>query len=176
MEESKDIKDIFKKYIENKLTKRDYDMLIEFVKNPESEAQVKALFDSHLKDIEVSKKATLLDDYDSQFLLSQIIDQIEIKGKKKAFNIPRMRFCFKIAASLILVLGTAYYFFQNDFINNKNKTKVVSSPLKIDSNAITLTLSDGNIKVISDNGEEKILDKKGSITPSPHKPVRSQHK
>ena len=77
---------------------------MEFVRNPETKEQVKELFDNQLKDAEFSKKTITKNvDYDSEFLLSQIISQIEIQGKKKDTNQFRAGFYFKIFHSSLLI-------------------------------------------------------------------------
>ena len=161
MKTPKYIEDIFRKYVKNSLTKSEFNTLLEFVRNPKTESQVKELFDKYWKNLNFSKEKTTIDsDHDSEILFQQILDQIESQGKKKAIKQPTVGFYFKIAASLILFFGVSYYFYQKSF---SIENRVVSSPVDLDSNAITLTLGDGNIKVISENGEEKILDKKGKV-------------
>ena len=161
MKTPKYIEDIFRKYVKNTLTKGEFNTLLEFIRNPKSKDQVKELFDKYWENLNISKEKTAIDsDHDSEILFQQILGQIESQGKKTASKQSKTGFYFKIAASLLLFFGTSYYFYQHEFTN---KNKVISSPVILDSNAITLTLSDGNVKVISENGEEKILDKKGKV-------------
>ncbi len=161
MKTPKYIEDIFQKYVNNTLTKDEFNTFLEFVRNPETKENVKELFQRYWKDMDVSKKNRVENvGYEPEFLFEQILDQIDDEGKKKDSKTNRSAFVFRIAASVIVLLGVSFYFYENDFFQN---TKVVSSPVEIDPNSITLTLSDGNMKVISENGEEQILDKAGNV-------------
>lgn len=63
---------------------------------------------------------------------------------------------FKYAASIILLVGVAYFcqmFFSTD----------LNSIPKINEDSITLQLENGNIEVITASGEKKVVNKKGEI-------------
>ena len=161
MKTPKYIENIFKKYVNSTLTKNEFNTLLEFVRNSESKDNVKELFDAYWKKIDVSKENIEEDlDYESELLFYQIMNEIESDDKKKDSKKSRIGFVFKIAATFALFLVGTFYFYQNNFFS---KNKVVSSPAVIDANDITLTLSNGNIKVISETGEEKIIDQKGNV-------------
>lgn len=162
MKTPKYIEDIFQKYVNNTLTKDEFNTFLEFVRNPETKENVKVLFQKYWKDMDVSKKHGVDSaDYEPEFLFEQILDQINNDEDKKKDSKPnRSVFVYRIAASVVILLGLSFYFYENNFFQN---SKVVSSPVKIDSNSITLTLGDGNMKVISENGEEQILDEAGNV-------------
>ena len=162
MKVSKYIENLFQKYINNTLTNSEFNTLLEFFKNPESKESIKEMFDKYWEDLDISERGNKKNiEYESDILYSHILTQIEGNDKKKRFNKSTVKYIFKIAASLIIILGsTTYYFYQSGYFS---KNKVVSSPIDIDPNAITLTLSDGNIKVVSENEEENILDYQGNV-------------
>ena len=53
------IEKLFQKYIEESLTQEEFITLMEFIRNPESENEVKGLFDDYWKSIELEDQEAL---------------------------------------------------------------------------------------------------------------------
>ena len=158
---------LFLKFVNNTIEKEEFDRLLEFVKNPESKEEVCRLFDTYWVNLDVDKKAIQENaDYEAESLFYHLMNQIdhdENKSKKDNSHSLLRRLIrndvFKVAATILLTIGV-FYFYQSKTLQT-NKV-VVSEPI-IESNAIVLTLGDGTTKIISEEGEDKIINEEGAI-------------
>ncbi len=160
MDTTKYIEGLFQKFIEGSLTKEEFITLMEFVRNPESESEVKELLDGLLESTTTYQELiNKTSNSESKLLFNQIITQIDYKdqtGKKNNYfpivkHIKRSSF-FKIAASIALAF-CLFYVYQINFIEIEETI----------TNDVTLTLDNGEVEIISDDGDKKIKDKTGVI-------------
>ncbi len=160
MDTTKYIEGLFQKFIEGSLTKEEFITLMEFVRNPESESEVKELLDGLLESTTTYQELiNKTSNSESKLLFNQIITQIDYKdqtGKKNNYfpivkHIKHSNF-FKIAASIALAF-CLFYVYQINFIEIEETI----------TNDVTLTLDNGEVEIISDDGDKKIKDKTGAI-------------
>ncbi|MEE9363308.1 MAG: FecR domain-containing protein [Cellulophaga sp.] len=158
---------LFQKFIKNTISKKEYESLMAFIKNPEHKSAVeqmikknenrpRALFSSRSKRSE--KNSVILFDN----IINRINNTSEIgASKKKIISIHKIwkNNSYKIAASVVLFI-CAFYSYQNGFFGNQ---KVTVDPILIDPSAITLIRDNGNIEVISEDGQRQIIDAEGNI-------------
>lgn len=165
MSTPKNIDYLFQKYINNSLDKEEFGLFMEYVKNPEHQRNVEALFSNHWDRLDVAN-ITIKENfnYESELLFLQVMNRIDneekLKTKKRSF-VRRigMNTLFKVAAAILFMFGV-FYMYEYQFIPEKQV--VVSKPV-LDPNAITITLADGSIKVISEHEEGEIVDDKGVV-------------
>ncbi len=139
------MKDLIIKYFTNTISSLELIELSKLLKDKKN----RKLFKIYVKeyyDVDVA-----LQNVDLEFEYLDLIKKIE----KKRINI---RFVslgwYKWAAVFIGIIGLSYFF----ILNSEN-----SNALHIDKNTITLKLNNGNIKVISEDGNEKIRNKDGLV-------------
>lgn len=70
---------------------------------------------------------------------------------------------FKYAAIFLIAFGLGYVFNINLFENNINLDNVIVETNPKNSKEITLSLSNGNVEVISENGERKVYNVNGKV-------------
>ncbi len=83
----------------------------------------------------------------------------KIKEDKRVIKQQRIRSMLgKIAASILLILGVIYIFNTQFFEND-----TVTITTKDNKDVITLQLDNGDVKIITEEGEETILNKEGDV-------------
>lgn len=167
MNDKKHIGNLFQKFIDNDISEDEYKILMEFIKKSSSQIEVKKMIIANWDRMDKSKlvykrriKA------DSNILFDKIIKKIEnenpiISKKIKPTIIRRISRSriYKVAATIIIVFGL-YYLFQLDFLGKQSSQ--ISDKI-IDPNAITLKLNNGDIKIISKDNQQNIIDTDGKI-------------
>lgn len=165
------MEDLFLKFINNTIVKEEFDVLMAWIENPRHKNEVAYVLDMYWSHLDDSTKLELLNrsDDETDLLFYQIMHKIESKeeAEKSDKRFPEdtkstKNTIFRVAATILLIVG-AFFFYQNSrTFENEVHTEV---PV-LDPNAITIVQSDGNIKVVSENGEEKIINKEGDIVGS----------
>ncbi|WP_420602239.1 FecR family protein [Flagellimonas sp.] len=163
MDNEHHIDQLFQKFIDNTITKKEYEVLMNFIKDPNSEKKIKEVMDSHWRSIDASgKKKTSKEE---GALLELVMNRVEHMEKQEnpQRNLKPMRMIststiFRVAASVVIVVGL-FYGYQNGLFF-KSAPSDNSLP---DSNAITLKLDNGNIEVVSENEQRKISDVDGNV-------------
>jgi len=110
----------------------------------------KKLFQKRIRseyDVSLAVQATDIED-----TYQEILDRIKENEKRQKV---RKLGWYRVAAVFVGILGMSYFFL---FINEKEE-----SVIQFDENAITLTLENGLVKVIAEDGEETIVDKEGNV-------------
>ncbi|MDO5980217.1 FecR family protein [Flavivirga spongiicola] len=156
------IEKLFQKYIEESLTQEEFITLMEFIRNPESQNDVKDLFGDYWKSIELEGQEVLDEAANKEFgiLFNQITSQIKteslsITEKKPSFFAKHASLSTfsKIAASIIFMLGIAYLY------NHYNSIQKHPD----NSNEVTLTLDNGKVEIVSEEDEKSIIDESGTV-------------
>ncbi len=159
-----EIEVLFKKYIDNTITKEEYTILMCFIEDPKHKAVVSHLIKTHSEAKVTFKNSIGQPTEDSaNILFDKISNEIEeLNSSRKGFGVLSKRhsnIIYKVAASVAILFGV-FYFFQNDLLknwksNNQNAT--------VENNQIILKLNNGNIEVISESGKRKIVDVNGNV-------------
>ncbi|SNZ00469.1 FecR family protein [Flagellimonas pacifica] len=164
MDDHNNIEQLFQKFIDNTITKKEYDILMDFIKYPNSQEKIKEMMDIHWKGIVASAKKKTSEDEEILFeLIMSRVDEIEKTEEQQ--NRPKSiwgvapNFLYGIAASIIVVIGL-FYGYQNDMFF---KEQVSSSSMELDPNAITLKLDNGNVEVVSVDQQRNISDVRGNV-------------
>lgn len=149
------IQSLIIKYVNHAITIDELDILIEALENPlHSEDFYHYVIINYATELHMSS-------YNIENAKKELLSKI--KEDKKAIKQKRIRgILSKIAASILLILGVVYMFntqlFKNTITDNENITTIEGS-----ENAITLELDNGDVKIITEKGEETILNKDGII-------------
>ena len=130
---------VIRKYFLGSISTLELNLLLEWLKHDENEKVFKR-YAKECYDLNLALQEADVD-YEYQVLISKI------RYKKSYYQK-----WGKWAAIFIAIIGISGFFMLND-----------SSPNTHIDNVITLKLDNGDVKIISDDGNEKILNKKGEI-------------
>ncbi len=136
-----------------------------FIENPKSQNDVEKMMDSHwYKLASVEKGFKERKNSEGEMLYHKILHKIENgdkrqKGHSLVIKLNRSDL-YKVVAVFMLAVGL-FYGYQKDILNGSNPRE--SNSHQISTENITLTLDDGRIKVISENGQSKIKGSNGKL-------------
>lgn len=162
MNELNYIKTLFQKFLENRLTKKEFKTFMEWMDKDNTERPLKLLIDQYLESENGALFSAQKESQDaSERIFQRIIAQIEEEKKtpqikKKVSSKKKYTTFYVMAACLTIALGFVF-------------TKPLFTPppaaleKNVDPNAITLTLENGNVEVITENGAKKIIDQQGNV-------------
>jgi hypothetical protein len=156
------LQELFKKFINNSISKKEFKMLVEYIKLYPECPELKTLIFEHIKTNASFNKE--LDTSQSDIIYQRILNNIsneEIKNKKGAFN-KAYRQVLKIAAIFIVGFSLFYVIKNDTFYFNQENNSVVATPV-IDENAITLTLDNGVVETIEESGAIRITNAQGNV-------------
>ncbi|WP_456867381.1 FecR family protein [Galbibacter sp. BG1] len=137
------MKELLKKYIEGKTDATETETVENWILSS----------DKNQKTYNILKTANTINSFEeteAQINVDKELIKLEASKTKSSKSI---RTYYKYAAIFIVLLGGAYIFLIQNSFQQKS----------IPENAITLTLDDGTIKVISENSEEEILSSTGKM-------------
>lgn len=139
------------KYLNHAITIDELDILIDTLEDPlYSEDFYHFIIINYAIELHMSS-------YNTENAKKKLLDKI--KEDKRVMKQQRIRSMLgKIAASLLLILGVVYIFNTQFF---KNDTGTITS--KENKDVITLQLDNGDVKIITEEGEETILNKEGNV-------------
>lgn len=140
------------KYISKSATSSDLDTLTEWIKDPTN----KQLFKDYVQTQYVINFN--LSNPDSTQLTEKLLHKI--RKEKSIFYKYRLKPVYKYAATLILFLGLGYLY-QQGFIKS-HEEPITNKELIINNENVTLQFDNGNIEVLSEDGQRKIVDDKGN--------------
>ncbi|PKH68993.1 hypothetical protein CXF59_01595 [Flavobacterium sp. ALD4] len=143
-------KKIITKYLDSEASEAEVKQLLKWLEKKSNQitykesVQTKLLIDSKYKSFNSEEASKLF------------FDEVKLINRNKKKR--RFGYWLKYAAVFIALLGFGYFFV------NQNKTLTVSgNDLIIAKDAITLELENGDLKVISSNGEERVVSKTGNV-------------
>ncbi len=154
------MKKLFQKLINNTISKEEYEQLMELLKNNEHSDEIEQMMDESWFNLNESEDEldTESNNY-SEKVYSKVIGRIQADDKAdRASKQSAMQMFYKIAA--VFIIAASLF-----FIYKETRTITPSSPI-IPSDAITLTLDNGNIEIIQENGERQIVSSKGAVVGS----------
>lgn len=154
------IEELFKKYLDNTLSKEEYGELMDFIKKNGFTGEVEDIIQSHWEKVMNSDKRDKERATEkSRLLFEKIQDGIESKDTAKRSSSWSSRLSsstvYRVAAICIIALGIFYGY------------KQVVMGERTDSNPVhkygdvTLTLGDGQVKVLQENQEGEIKSSQG---------------
>jgi len=193
MDDKWDIHILFHKYIDNTLSKKEFKWFMEAVTDPEQSRYIEDLMQLHWRRISKEGKGTTGNGDDGMVeRYRRISERIEIEEQLRGEETEEVRFTeqdkpgksihhlqndyekqksgtlltqfrktgmLRIAAAIILFLGTALLV---NYLTPSNG-QVTSIPTPPTTDAVTLELHDGMVKVISPHKEEKLTDADGQV-------------
>lgn len=158
-------KELFRKFLNNTLTKKEYETFMRFLQRADSENQVKKLIDEFETENNIfSEGNSLRTDEDSAKLFEKIKSQIETTSvddslpSKASKKFPIRRF-YRIAAIFVLGVGLTYLI-QNNF--SFSESNVIADTID-NTDKITLELENGQVKIISEDGSTELVDSDGNL-------------
>ena len=135
------------KFLTNEITSEDFDLLSNWIANPQNEA----LFESYVK---IHYEVTLaMNKPDVDSIKKRLLKKI--KRDKNPFYRYKLESLLKYAAVGVLFLGVGYLY-QTGFFEFDKEVFVPSE------NAVTLQLGDGKVKVLSEDGGSMVIDTSGN--------------
>lgn len=167
MSEKSAIDILFKKFIDNNLSKKEYKVFMDFFKNSDYRQYIEGLMKKHWEEItSLEELKENGDEKDVQNRFQKIKVKIEKSdygnplakkniGKKNMGKIPKLR----IAAAILVLFGSFLYFKDTQV----KKALPVVFRENLNPEAVTLTLDNGNVKVIFADDEQNITDAEGNV-------------
>ena len=178
MNDANYIEELFVKLVDNQLTKEEYDTFITIVKRSDSKEKLQQLLDEYLQSEQVLQKHESTSERnagDVEKLYRRVIQKIETKHevshpKKRSFILKKIASPnFYRTAAVIILLGGFLYLNQNNFFIKKDDFKVhedVTSTPSDEEGNITLKLANGEVMILSGNGQKNILGAKSNLVAS----------
>lgn len=142
--EQRKIDSILVKFIENRISEKEADFLLKWMKDPEN----KLYFDEF---VEVNYLINSKNSFDYIYSLQKAKEIINEKWWKNYSKV------LKYASVVVLFAGMTYY-----FVNQSTPDKV-SSELQLNNEEITLEMGNGTKMIIPDSAQQKINNKKGNL-------------
>ncbi len=137
------------KFLNNSANKEELDMLNVWVQNPLNEKLFRDLIKTHYV-------ITLgMNTPDSKEIKERLLR--EIRKEKSVLYRLQQKSILKYAAVAVVFLGIGY-FFQASFLNNTVEPLITPS-----EEAITLQLENGDVQIISPDGQTQLVDAKGKV-------------
>lgn len=137
---------LINKYLSGRATEEEVEKIFVWI---ESSEQNKEIFIAYKKIYAFN----IANENDLEFSWKQLSRKIKTRRRRK-FQANLLKY----AAVLIIALGGVYFFQYMD--------KQIVNEIQIDEDVITLQLDNGDIEIINDLGEHKIVDSKGRIVGS----------
>jgi len=142
------IENLIVKYLTKSATAADLDLLTEWIKTPSNKQLFKDFIQTHYT-INYS-----INNPDSKKLITQLL--LKIRKDKSILNRFKQRSILKYVAIFIAIIGITYFVNFNFKQNQENDLVVTNKD-------IILKLDDGKVKIISNDGTEKLVNDKGEV-------------
>ncbi|WP_420604001.1 FecR family protein [Flagellimonas sp.] len=142
------MEELTRKYFTNSLSRSESEKLLELLQKPSNQK----LFKKYAKDYHDLNLSFQEIDLEKEYL-ALLKKNRNIESSQKT---SRGKWYFRAAAALIILFGMGYYY----VLTSKNSS-IEKQDLPQD--VITITLDNGEVKIIQEDGAEKILDKNGQI-------------
>ncbi|MFK5974340.1 MAG: FecR domain-containing protein [Flavobacteriaceae bacterium] len=156
---------LFKNFIGNTLSEKEYRTLMAFIKNPNTKNDVVEMINTHLKEVDGHEKHyKKRSSSESERLYLKIMSRIgdDVKAEKKTFTNKISNTGKLILLTTAFVVMAGLFFSYQKEIFNTNQTAGYDSDILAVENVI-LTLDDGTLKVMSENGHLNIISSKGML-------------
>ncbi len=146
---SKSIENIIIKYVTKSIDSNELDVLIDWIEKPNNFLIFKNYVKTHYA-ITIS-----MNDPDPNIIRERLLK--EIRKEKSIFSRKNLISKLKYAAIAIVFLGLGYLY-KEEFASKKIQDKILEK-----EGLITLELENGNIQILSENGDKKIVDTYGNV-------------
>lgn len=142
-------------YLSKDISEDEYKLLQLWIdEKPEN----KKLFSDFLFLYKKTRRITFYENINSESSWNKIEDRLDKPVKKSTLILRNFKKTFKYAAVLVAFLGVTY------FLLNQNKPSIkTQNQLIIAQEGIKLELENGDVKIISADGSEKLVNKAGQI-------------
>lgn len=162
-----EIHNLIIKYLNDELNDSERETLVNWLNNSENKAVFK-------KYIVLNRSLNYkYQKFNYKDPLNSALEEITKKNAKAPKKIIKLRSLFKYAAIFIVVIGTGFYFFKNNF--NKSNTPKIVNEIKIGTDKATLTLENGtnialekgkvfNSGTVNSDGEKIIYNSNSTTT------------
>lgn len=166
MNEKKLIDKLFKKLINNSISKKEYKTLLEYIKLNPSCPILNDLIIEHLEgEQEFNTRLEKFNQKQSALLFQNILNKIETEEHlTKNSRLIKLKSSplFRVAAVLVLAFSL-FYFLQDESINTSTPLPVMSDSIATDQKEITITLDNGNVETIKEDDAIQIMNAKGNV-------------
>ena len=142
------MKELTRKHFTNSLSSSESEKLLELLQKPSNQK----LFKKYAKDYHDLNLSFQEIDLEKEYL-ALLKKNKNIKTSQKT---SKRKWYFRAAAALVILFGMGYY-----FVLTLKNSSIEKQDLPQD--VITITLDNGEVRIIQENGAEKILDKNGQI-------------
>ncbi len=162
-----EIHNLIIKYLNDELNDSERETLVNWLNNSENKAVFK-------KYIVLNRSLNYkYQKFNYKDPLNSALEEITKKNAKAPKKIIKLRSLFKYAAIFIVVIGTGFYFFKNNF--NKSNTPKIVNEIKTGTDKATLTLENGtnialekgkvfNSGTVNSDGEKIIYNSNSTTT------------
>ena len=138
------------KYLTNSISAAEMDALTLWLNQPENSTVLH-------KYIEIGYAIDYnMSDYNTEKTKKNVLKKIQ-KDKKKGFRI-KFKNSYKYAAVAVLFLCLGYYYHKNFYSGQLPDENIIQK-----EGFITLELNDGTVKIVSEDGNTQVKDKKGNL-------------
>jgi len=142
-------------YFLKELNEEEFNLLKSWINDkPENEK----LFSDYLLLYKKSRAVAFAENIDSNAAWNKIESHLNKPIKKSNLILMKVKKTFKYAAILIACLGITYF-----LLNQNKSSSKIQNQLIIAQEGIKLELENGNVKIISADGNEKLINKSGQI-------------
>ncbi len=155
-----DLKKTFEKFVNNTLTKSEYDTLMGCIEKGENKEELERILDEFLRESEAADGEGTPEDLYQKIRVE--MENKKVYGSQKKVRSMKKKgraFWYGAAASAVLLAGLFYGLQEELFLPEP----VAPTVKVVDPNAITLKQGDGNVSVVDENGERNIVDTEGNI-------------
>lgn len=156
---------LFQKFVSNTLSKKEYKRLMAFIKDPDHQNKVEVMMNTYWRDLDgLEKHFKKRNTSESEMLYLKIMNQIggsaKEQGKLSSNKMSNKGKSTMLTAVFVLMVGL-FLGYHNGFFNI-NQTSG-HDPNILPAENVILTLDDGSVKVMSENGHLKIIGAKGKL-------------
>ena len=142
------IENLIIKYITRCASAKDIDVLVQWVKDANNLVVFKSYVKTHFA-INYS-----MNDSNADKIKEELLSKI--RNDKSIFSKLKTQVLFKYAAIAIIFISVGY-FYQNYSVNHSNDVLISNEEF------VTLELENGNVKILSDDGQSKVRDDSGNV-------------
>lgn len=156
---------LFQKFVSNTLSKKEYRILMTFIKNPDYQDKVEVMMNTYWRDLDgLEKHFKKRNTSESEMLYLKIMNQIEGNGKeqeKLSSNKMSNKGTLTMLTAVFVLMAGLFLGHQNGFFDMNHSSG--HDPNTLPTENVILTLDDGSVKVMSENGHLNIIGAKGKL-------------
>ncbi len=153
------INELLQKFIGNTISKPEFEELFRYIGTLDLEDDIKALMKQRWEDLNAQNLNDFTQLPQNDELLGAILEKIGEEKPVRSFIV-----WYRVAAVFFVALFSGYFYYTN-FIkfDNTEAESNISTNTSSSSEVITLRLDNGDVKVVSEKGNDHIVNTKGLI-------------